>query len=405
MQTRTLENELNHILHKEFGGFVTRIRNRENDTDKQDWLTQFHCKPHADYFYLTTLGYGKWTQKLNKGISKLSINLWRILFWKHISSLFLNHIKRAYLPYLEGKTGSFNIKKELDHLLNEHLHDFRNATVIELIEFTNKVFQAISVYIDGENDLLKTEKKKQNEQCLGFFEQIIEEVFPRKDALKLLVYLSIQFNDIDSFHPKATEKIDGLKEIFNEVVDQTIDLKLTKNYAQLENFLTSKKGQHILYECDNAGEIIIDLCLIYWSLLQGHRVTMVGKLSPVLNDVTVKDIHDLCNQIEVVQPFLKSGALRIIHANSHTVGKTINTVPEPYIDAYKKASMVILKGQGNFQSMPFLKREKEKETYSYIKPHFHLFIVKSRITQLSLNKAYNYTESAQIGTFKLIYNA
>ena len=59
---------------------------------------------------------------------------------------------------------------------------------------------------------------------------------------------------------------------------------------------------------------------------------------------------------------------------------------ESYIKSYEEADMVILKGQGNFDSYPTKKAGllyRKKMTFK--KPHYFLFGLKSSFTQSSFN--------------------
>ena len=65
--------------------------------------------------------------------------------------------------------------------------------------------------------------------------------------------------------------------------------------------LLMRHDQLIMYECDNSGEIMFDLVVVLKMILLGHRVVLVGKYAPILNDVTVPDIYDLIHQVQCIR--------------------------------------------------------------------------------------------------------
>ena len=156
----------------------------------------------------------------------------------------------------------------------------------------------------------------------------------------------------------------------------------------------SQERRHVLYECDNAGEIVFDLLFIRFLTKMGHKVTIIAKYQPILNDVTVDDVIDLIRDHLVFQDLYQlylNQDLSIISANDFpVVGKYLPMVTQQYMDAYSQADLIWLKGQGNFQTMPLMNHYFRPYRNLYKKRLVFSFIVKAPIIQYCLNQWVDY---------------
>jgi len=95
----------------------------------------------------------------------------------------------------------------------------------------------------------------------------------------------------------------------------------------------------ILYLADNAGEVAVDRLLI--EELGPERVTLAVRGAPVLNDATLADAH------EVGMPDL----VEVIDNGSDAPGTILTDCSPSFRERFKRADLVIAKGQGNFETL------------------------------------------------------
>ncbi|MGA0242495.1 MAG: ARMT1-like domain-containing protein [Candidatus Marinamargulisbacteria bacterium] len=139
----------------------------------------------------------------------------------------------------------------------------------------------------------------------------------------------------------------------------------------------------IMYECDNAGEVVFDLLVVTRLIQMGKSVTIVAKQSPILNDVTVEEVHQLIASepiFDALAHALKHRQLSVISANDFAmVGKYLPLATRTYRTAYAAADFIWLKGQANFQTMPICHFGVFKKEIQYKKPMGMGLIVKAPI--------------------------
>ncbi len=133
--------------------------------------------------------------------------------------------------------------------------------------------------------------------------------------------------------------------IFTSVdIDATVERALQGRIAR-DDYSAFKKAVNgtgdILYLADNAGEIVFDRILIETLRGMGKKVTLAVKGGPVLNDATIEDaaaagLTDIC-------PVVDNG--------SDCVGTILAMTSARFRRAYGAASLVISKGQGNFETL------------------------------------------------------
>ncbi|MEK6581363.1 MAG: ARMT1-like domain-containing protein [Nitrospirota bacterium] len=108
-------------------------------------------------------------------------------------------------------------------------------------------------------------------------------------------------------------------------------------------------NQHneILYLLDNAGEIVFDRILIETILSLGKKVKAVVKGSAVINDSTIHDARET-HLTEICT---------VIENGSDAVGTILEWTSQDFQDTFKKASFIISKGQGNFETLVGLQKK------------------------------------------------
>ncbi|NMB63322.1 MAG: DUF89 family protein [Spirochaetes bacterium] len=98
-------------------------------------------------------------------------------------------------------------------------------------------------------------------------------------------------------------------------------------------------SQKILYIADNAGEIVADKLLM--EHLPVEKITCVVRGNPVINDATMED----------AQSIGLNAIVRVITTGDSTPGINLSRCSKEFLYELSQADMVILKGQGNFETM------------------------------------------------------
>lgn len=97
----------------------------------------------------------------------------------------------------------------------------------------------------------------------------------------------------------------------------------------------------ILYLLDNAGEIVFDRILIETLISLGKKVTAVVKGADVINDSTLHDASE--TQLTEICEVIGNG--------SDAVGTILEWTSQDFQDSFKNATLIISKGQGNFETL------------------------------------------------------
>jgi uncharacterized protein with ATP-grasp and redox domains len=117
---------------------------------------------------------------------------------------------------------------------------------------------------------------------------------------------------------------------------------------------TVRAAKRILYLCDNAGEIVFDRVLLEHLRDAGKAVIAAVKGAPVINDATREDarIAGLGESAEVIDN------------GSDGIGTLLETCSPRFLDEYRKADVIISKGQANFET---LVQERDGRTFFLFK--------------------------------------
>ena len=266
--------------------------------------------------------------------------------------------------------------------------DIHHWTFTELFSF---IQACCNTFFKSQNcplDLFKDQKHQQNQRFIHIYTMLKEHLHSLKP--ETLYYLCIKANWTDSYTQECNTFLQTFPEEINELLDnehhlhEIIEDNSLFNYRALLYDL-SGSPKTILYECDNHGEIFIDLLFIETLLKQNHRIILCARQNPILNDVTYTDLLTLlkAHELSDLTPYVKSKQLSFITHGSSDVIVRRTQMTKPYIDAYTKSDLLILKGQGNFESYPKHKNQR------YLNPHYHLFGIKSSFTLRSAQKIYN----------------
>lgn len=116
-----------------------------------------------------------------------------------------------------------------------------------------------------------------------------------------------------------------------------------------------REAEHVLYLCDNAGEIVFDRILIEVLRDRGKRVTAVVKGAAVINDATCADAR---------AAGLYDSASEVIDNGNDGIGTLLELASAPFHDVYGAVPVIISKGQANYETLAC---ERDPRTYFLFK--------------------------------------
>ena len=181
-------------------------------------------------------------------------------------------------------------------------------------------------------------KHKFNHLLLGMYPRLKERVDAAEDPIHAAVQLSMAGNYID-FGVLSDVNEDRLMEMLDEAAGKIVD---PVELAHLKEDL-AKPGE-LFFMHDNCGEIVLDKLLIetILRLYPEKKVVSVVRGAPVLNDVTMEDAIEvgLTDMVEVLD-----------NGTPDVAGTVMYMLPEALRTRIENASMLIAKGQGNFETL------------------------------------------------------
>jgi Uncharacterized conserved protein len=187
----------------------------------------------------------------------------------------------------------------------------------------------------GIEDPFYTAKKESNELALKLLPQLKERIRQSSDPLFTALQIAVAGNIIDM----------GILKDFD--VEGSIREAMAKNFARddYESFQQRlKEAREIIILGDNSGEIAFDRLLAEQLSESGIEVTYVVKDRPILNDATMEDAAYV--------GMLKQ--TRVISNGSGFLGTILEDCSAEFKQAFKKADIVISKGQANYESLETL---------------------------------------------------
>jgi len=205
-------------------------------------------------------------------------------------------------------------------------------------------------------DVYEPIKRKSNKMALKAYPRLKRKVAHSHDQLLMAVELAIAGNIIDYGAKNSLNVDEELKRILSEEA-RAIKKENKKffDYAKFKGAL--KRAKTILYLADNAGETVFDRVLIeeIRKLDNSKEIIYAVKGKPAINDALIKDALD-CGLDRVA---------RVVSSGSDAPGTVLSLCSNKFLALYRKADMIISKGQGNFEA---LSRSKQ--------PVFFLFMAK-----------------------------
>jgi uncharacterized protein with ATP-grasp and redox domains len=200
----------------------------------------------------------------------------------------------------------------------------------------------------GSQDLYIEDKAFCNREALVHFDAATALFDEADDKLEAASKLAIAGNLIDY---GALSHFDVA-----HVIDDYVHRPFSVNHLEQLRAALSKP-QNILFICDNSGEIVFDKILVKYLLANGHKVTIAVKSAPILNDALYEDA------VAVGMTQLAN----VIPSGSDTAGTLLSQSTPEFRLALNKATLIISKGQGNFETL---------SEESFKQPLFYLLLCK-----------------------------
>jgi uncharacterized protein with ATP-grasp and redox domains len=190
-------------------------------------------------------------------------------------------------------------------------------------------------------------KTRSNRFALNIYERLRRKVSSSPDRLLMAVKLSIAGNIIDYGVKNSLDVDSELKKILNQ---ESRAIKQEKrglfDYTKFK--ATLRKAKTVVYLADNAGETVFDHLLIeeIKRIDRFKKIIYAVKDKPVINDALAKDAC-VCGIDKLA---------RVISSGSDAPGTILSLCSTAFLKIYRKADMVISKGQGNFEALSAARR-------------------------------------------------
>ena len=181
-------------------------------------------------------------------------------------------------------------------------------------------------------------KEQSNRLAMKRYPELKMKIEQSFDPLETAVRFAIAGNIIDQ---GVNSQLD--ESIIYKTLDDSMKKDLFPN--SIDDFRNAiDHSTDILYLGDNAGEIVFDRLLI--EQLPSEKVAFVVRGHPVINDVTHIDA-ELTGMTDIVE---------LIDNGSDAPGTILEDCSPGFRTRFKKADLIIAKGQGNYESLSDIKK-------------------------------------------------
>jgi len=217
----------------------------------------------------------------------------------------------------------------------------------------------------GQEDPYKELKEKANEQTLKIYPELRKKIESAEDKLLMALELAIAGNIIDYGTKNSLDVEKELTKILQReqgvIEDEKESIFDFKSFKKAVN-----NAESILYIGDNVGETVFDCILLEQikRIFPEKEIIYAVREKPIINDALEED---------AVKAGIDNFA-EIISSGSEVPGTIIPLCSKTFIDIFKKADLVISKGQGNYETLSDEKR-----------PIFFLFMAKCPVIARDVN--------------------
>jgi hypothetical protein len=170
------------------------------------------------------------------------------------------------------------------------------------------------------------------------FRSLVEELKPDLKTLKDRVLAAIVGNGVEAAVPLEThsDTVGYLTEPLSDGIKRGLAIDEFEKFEE-----TLKAANTILYLTDNCGEIALDALLIESIAEMGKTIVISPKEKPILNEATVDDVEEMgLGQYGAIIPHTRD-----------TIGLTMESMAEGFIEVWDNADLIIAKGIGYYETL------------------------------------------------------
>ena len=226
---------------------------------------------------------------------------------------------------IDDKQGLIIMKKAIDIL---HRSDLAEPTP----HVARKVHAEIRK-ITGISDPYEDVKALSNANARKLLPSMREIIMNSTEPVSCAIRIAISGNIIDYGAPGGGE-MHRIEEALASVLKRDLDQGMVDDFIQ-----SMDSAKDILYIGDNSGEIFFDRLLV--EQMPAAKITFAVRGGPVLNDATPDDAR--AADIDSL--------VKLISTGDTTPGIDLKRSSDEFLQALQKADMIILKGQGNLETM------------------------------------------------------
>jgi len=221
-------------------------------------------------------------------------------------------------------------------VISEVLHKLKNIDYRRSPAANSDIAYTVFKEVTGIKDPYYDLKRKYNRLALDIYPELKKVVDSAKDKLYTAAKIAVAGNVIDfGIDIKKADTLD-LSMIIR-------DLKSTQLAVDdFDKFRESLKNSiNILYITDNSGEIVFDKIFIKELAKLDKKVVLTVKSDPIINDATVEDAAEANFD----------GLAGVIETGNGNIGINMDNSSDAFLKEFKKADLIISKGQGNFETL------------------------------------------------------
>lgn len=233
---------------------------------------------------------------------------------------------KGFERLLDKYSFNYNDRQSFFQFFNHTIAKSGGRPMPEIHRDLNKKFCEMS----GISDPYFEEKIESNKQALSLYKRWRKKVIESDNFFDTAMRLCIAGNSMDY----------GPGNNFN--VEQTIEQVMIAEFVLDDSILLKqriKQAKTILYLGDNAGEIVFDKLFI--EMLMHPHLTYAVRGGAILNDATLSDAKDV--GMDMVADVISNG-----YDTSSTI---LENCSKEFLEIYKKADLIISKGQGNLEGL------------------------------------------------------
>lgn len=179
-------------------------------------------------------------------------------------------------------------------------------------------------------------KRECNKLAIEIYPKLKEMVEHSKDRIYTAIKVAVEGNIIDFGININKGKPLDFQKILRDIKEMPFAID---DYKEFEKSLDS--STNIFYISDNAGEIVFDKVLIEELIRCGKNVVLSVKSGPVINDATLEDVKE-AGLTDIV---------KVVETGNSSIGVNFRSISQKFVDEFKKADLIIAKGQGNFETL------------------------------------------------------